>query len=595
MNARLHRTGVALALGAGVALLCGTAATAQQIINVDPPGMIQNETSLAIVPGPVPGQPAFLVVAYNNDPLGMTGLGVAISTDAGATWTNYAVPNPLDPGGSGLQMTEAFDPAADFDPSGQLYVAQISTLFGWPGASGLFVRRYDPFSGSWNPPVPVSYSPPAGANPDPFYRFNDKCHLRVDRDVAGVSPFAGNVYAAWIQDGGYNVGASSDIFFAVSSDQGATWKYPGGSTVPVPINDNPYVPLGPPSDLANGPNVAVAPDGAVYVAWLDIDVTQPQALGTLRIDRSPDAGITWGQDVNVRTNVVGCPGHLSTMLRMDARARSFPSLAVSPRLNTNGQYDVYLVYAEDPDGFAGPDESDVFLTRSTDGGATWSVPARVNTDATPTDQFEPWIRVKPNGSLDVAWYDRRYDGTDTMWDVCITRSDDGGKSFGTEVMLTDATTRFATPNMTWGERWMGEYLGLAVDDRFAYVAFTTSIRDTLGDVCFAMVENAAMPTAVPETGATPGRAGPEIRAANPYREGEPVLLSLPVAGAVRLEVLDVAGRHVRTLVSDPLPAGDHRATWDGRDARGRDAAAGVYLLRLEAASTVAVRKVTLLR
>jgi outer membrane protein assembly factor BamB len=52
--------------------------------------------------------------------------------------------------------------------------------------------------------------------------------------------------------------------------------------------------------------------------------------------------------------------------------------------------------------------------------------------------------------------------------------------------------------------------------------------------------------------------------------------------AARLEIYDVAGRHVRTLLDAPLAAGEHRVAWDGRDARGREVGAGIYFVRLEA-------------
>jgi len=50
---------------------------------------------------------------------------------------------------------------------------------------------------------------------------------------------------------------------------------------------------------------------------------------------------------------------------------------------------------------------------------------------------------------------------------------------------------------------------------------------------------------------------------------------------VRLAIYDVTGRRVTTLVDRTLAAGEYRTNWDGRDARGHAAAAGVYWARLE--------------
>ncbi|MBD3368724.1 MAG: hypothetical protein GF405_11225, partial [Candidatus Eisenbacteria bacterium] len=49
-------------------------------------------------------------------------------------------------------------------------------------------------------------------------------------------------------------------------------------------------------------------------------------------------------------------------------------------------------------------------------------------------------------------------------------------------------------------------------------------------------------------------------------------------------VFNVRGERVRTLERGALPAGAHRATWDGLDAEGRSAASGVYFVRISAES-----------
>lgn len=588
----LRRLGV-LSLPALAVALAALPASGQKIIDPDPNGYIQNETSLALIPGP-PGLPALIAVAYNNDPTAATGLGVSMSVDGGLNWNALALPMPVDPGGSGANMTDAFDPAAAFDLLGNLFVEHISTLGGYPGASALFVTRYDSNTAMWYPPSTVAYSPAALGYPDPTYRFNDKCHLTTDRDPAGVSPYANNVYATWIRDGGYGVGPWSDIFFSTSANQGATWTYPGGGPNPLPINDNPYAPLGtPPFDMANGPNVAVSPNGTVYVAWMDVDVTLPQTTGTMMIDRSFNAGLTWGTDIVVQAAVPCSPTNLSTVSRADARARSYPCLAVAPNLNANGQYDVYMVYSADPDG-ALPDEADVFFTSSANGGVTWSPPVRVNQDVSPFDQFEPWIAVKPNGWIDIAWYDRRLDPFDTAWDVAITRSIDGGMTFAPEVFLCGLGTA-PTPHMPWGEYWMGEYLGLGVDQTHAYVAFTSSLVDTLGDVYVVSVPNRAMTTAVPGTPEGEGTAGLRLDCPNPYRPGDAIRFALPEAGDVRIAVYDAAGRLVRVLIAEPMGEGDHEVAWDGRDRDGASAARGVYFLRLERGADRIAEKIVLVR
>jgi aminopeptidase N len=87
---------------------------------------------------------------------------------------------------------------------------------------------------------------------------------------------------------------------------------------------------------------------------------------------------------------------------------------------------------------------------------------------------------------------------------------------------------------------------------------------------------------------SPARPDP---AAGPTR----LRLELPRAARVRLEVIDVTGRLVRAIDAGEMPAGANDVTWDGRDAGGRPAAAGLYWLRLRAGTDQAFRRVVRLR
>jgi hypothetical protein len=60
-----------------------------------------------------------------------------------------------------------------------------------------------------------------------------------------------------------------------------------------------------------------------------------------------------------------------------------------------------------------------------------------------------------------------------------------------------------------------------------------------------------------------------------------IVLDLPRAGPVSLEVFDLDGRRVRALLASTfLGAGGHRVSWDGRDALGRRAPAGLYFVQM---------------
>ena len=81
---------------------------------------------------------------------------------------------------------------------------------------------------------------------------------------------------------------------------------------------------------------------------------------------------------------------------------------------------------------------------------------------------------------------------------------------------------------------------------------------------------------------------------NPARGSSSVEFALPNTGHVTLDVVDLQGRHVRTLVDGERPAGSYRAAWDGRDRDGRAVAAGGYFVRLRAPGGMASRKVAML-
>jgi hypothetical protein len=85
-------------------------------------------------------------------------------------------------------------------------------------------------------------------------------------------------------------------------------------------------------------------------------------------------------------------------------------------------------------------------------------------------------------------------------------------------------------------------------------------------------------------------------APNPFVARTVLHYALPRAAAVTLRIFDLQGRVVRTLADDATkPAGEYDATWDGRDAQGRAAGAGVYFARLTSDGRTEMREVLLTR
>jgi subtilisin family serine protease len=84
-------------------------------------------------------------------------------------------------------------------------------------------------------------------------------------------------------------------------------------------------------------------------------------------------------------------------------------------------------------------------------------------------------------------------------------------------------------------------------------------------------------------------------APNPFTASTRLEFSLDRSREVRVEVLDVSGRRVTTLATGLFAAGPHVLDWDGRDAQGRPAAAGIYFCRLRADDTTLTRRMVLKR
>jgi hypothetical protein len=455
-------------------------------MNADLPGTVQNEVRIT----QNPSSPSNFVVAYNDSVGGGSSpLGISYSTDGGANWTDTQLGVPMHPvigsPDDGISLSVIFDPFIGSDSQGNIYAGYIATDGTLGGPSGLYIECSSNQGQAWSGPINIDFNARAASLlGDPNYRFNDRPHMTVDG--------SDNLSVVWIKD--VDVGQpTSDIYYAKSPPPlgpclgSASLDFTGagaGSVAPKTVNDFPggSVPPGF-SDFANVPNVAVAPNGTIYVAWIDVNVTNPASKpGTLMIDSSTDGGMTFGID-NVAQNITALASRLSTASGVgnDVISGSYPVIGVDPNNSTA----VYMVYAADPPG---PDEADIFFTKSTNGGLSWTTPIRVNDDTATNDQFHPWMAVKSDGTIDVVWYDKRNSANDDQWDVYFTKSTDGGASFLINTRITDQSSTAPTDS-TGTVPWLGEYLGLVVDSTNAYIALTSGISDSKGDVFFDSLPN----------------------------------------------------------------------------------------------------------
>ena len=99
----------------------------------------------------------------------------------------------------------------------------------------------------------------------------------------------------------------------------------------------------------------------------------------------------------------------------------------------------------------------------------------------------------------------------------------------------------------------------------------------------------------PADDVVPGVGGTLVVYPNPFNPATEIVFTTGRDGMVNLAVFDLRGRLVQRLVAGPRPAGLHREPWDGRDHNGREAPAGVYLVRLETPTAVRVQKAALVK
>ncbi len=100
------------------------------------------------------------------------------------------------------------------------------------------------------------------------------------------------------------------------------------------------------------------------------------------------------------------------------------------------------------------------------------------------------------------------------------------------------------------------------------------------------------PSAAPETPSLPLRYALGEPRPNPTTRSTWISYEVPVpGGAIRIEIFDVGGRLIRTLVDRVEQPGRWGSVWDGRDEQGREAFSGVYLCRLQARNAHEIRKI----
>ena len=204
----------------------------------------------------------------------------------------------------------------------------------------------------------------------------------------------------------YVAGTAGGVFVSRSSNAGATWV---GTTN---------------FGVGHGADLAIRPDGTVYVFYLNSTPTNGAYANLLQYHWLPPGRSAWQGPGTIPAH----PGmtHLRSLGRIGSgnprRSNSapandyflsngFPRVAVNP---ANGH--VYVVYADLPFAGSSTDRGDIFIQRGileSAGSLRWSGAVRVNNDRTATDQWNPSVAINPAGSkVFVGYYSRQDDPGD---------------------------------------------------------------------------------------------------------------------------------------------------------------------------------------
>jgi len=387
-----------LTLALATFALCSPTAFAQHVVRVsDVDAINPAEVSIAINPK----NPDNIVAASfqtGQPPRPRAGSYNYVSGDGGKTWKTIPVADPKG-------LTQG-DDAVYFSSDGSVYHAHLSfvgiRVARPPRAeNGILVETSKDSGLNWDASIP------AINHINSVIPFEDKPGIVVDN--AASSPHKRNVYLAWTR---FDIYGSSDpdchtqIYFSRSTDGGKTFAMPfrisdrGGD-----CRDS--------DNTVEGAVPAVGPKGEVYVVWAG-------PLGLI-FKKSLDGGLTFGKD-----NVIGSmPGGWDFSVEGLDRANGMPVTGVDLSSGPN-QGTLYVNWIDARNG-----DPDVFVMSSRDGGATWTVPARVNDDPIKNGkvQFFTWMSVDPiDGSVNVIFYDRR-DTERALTNLTMARSVDGGRTF----------------------------------------------------------------------------------------------------------------------------------------------------------------------
>lgn len=310
-----------------------------------------------------------------------------------------------------------------------------------------------------------------------------------------------------------------------SEDGGRTWSEPIAVSPVVQSTQG----EGAPSRVVQGSQPVVAPDGTLYVTWVDsTDDDSFKGRGEVYVARSSDDGRTF---VTNRAADFSEIGFSPRNAQFRFWGSTFPQIAAGP----DGQ--VYVLYtARSADKKT--DDGDIFFAGSVDRGETWTR-KQLNDDDTARLQFFPSIATSPDGTIHAMWGDMRDDPVETRYHIYYTSSEDGGKTWIENARVTDFPSN---PNYAFpGGAFIGDYFTIKATDDDVYMAWPDARLGEYGPVnqkvAFARKQLMPLPSIFLSPPSGPGGKDIAIQGSN-FQPDQNVFL-------------EISGAVISTVRSDP--------------------------------------------
>lgn len=394
-----------------------------------------------------------VVVGYNlfaADPNGVSGMGVAYSTDGGQTFTDGGfLPSPggqLAPDGTPLPQVLS-DPDVKWVPGGSgcnFVYSSISQFAYAPSGTitssvdSLGIHRSRDCGKTWEGPFEV---PPA-SNPNGLTSRGAPVD-GADKEFMDVNLETGRVMISWTNFTSSRFNADGVELSVTYSDDVMTGNPPTWSKRAI-LNKS-----GDGFTTGSMPRFGPAGTQDAYVAY---SVTlEDGSASNIAVAASHDGGATWETSVLTAKDWFGT---MDDVLGND-RTHEFPALAVD-RSNGPNRGAVFVTYADNDNN----DGADIAVQKSTDGGKTWTPIRFVNANpGKDRAQWFPYITCDATtGRVSIIFYDQSYQTSGDLTQVLMTFSDDGGNTWSAPAPLTARPFHAAYGNDSSAPN-LGDYIG----------------------------------------------------------------------------------------------------------------------------------------